>query len=391
MALASSPARSGAFSFGAIGDRLGRKWVLVGTISLMGAASTLVGALPTYASIGIWAPILLVVLRLLQGFGAGAEQAGTTVLMSEYAPVRSRGFYSAIPFIGIQGGTVLASGIFVLLARVDENTLLAWVWRLPFLASLLLVVIALFIRARLRETPAFVELEQRNQISDHPIREIFGHSLGTVFRGIGLRMAENGGSYLFQGLAVAYIATSAVGLGRGYGALGVAIGSIGAMVTNPLASWLSDRFGRIPVYRTGSVFMMLYAFPCWYALSLGIGWHSVTAIAFGIAFAVGTMLGPQCALLPELFGSRHRYLGVAASREISAVLAGGIAGVVGALLLDLFDNSWVPLAIYTLLLAVITTVTTLFTPETKGRDLLALADAVDEQHDAGLAARGSPA
>lgn len=369
----------GGLFFGTIGDRLGRKWVLVVTIMLMGGSSTLVGVLPTYASIGVWAPILLVVLRLLQGFGAGAEQAGTTVLMSEYAPVRSRGFYAALPFIGIQGGTVLASGIFVLLSRVPEDTLLSWVWRIPFLASIVLIAIALVIRLKLQETPAFRVLEKRDQIGDHPIREVFGHSFGTVLRGIGLRMAENGGSYLFQGLAVAFITTSAVGVDEGYGALGVAVGSIGAMVTNPLAGWVSDRFGRIPVYRAGAVVMMVYAFPCWYLLSLGVGWVSVLAIAFGIAFAVGTMLGPQCALLPELFGSQHRYLGVAAAREISAVLAGGIAGVVGALLLNAFDNSWVPLGAYMFLLAAITAGTTLVTPETRGRDLLDRRDAVEEQ------------
>lgn len=369
----------GGLFFGTLGDRLGRKWVLVVTILLMGGASTLVGALPSYATIGIWAPILLVVLRLLQGFGAGAEQAGSTVLMAEYSPVRSRGFFSAIPFIGIQGGTLIASLVFIGLSRLSEGTLLAGVWRIPFLASFLLIALALFIRLRLRETPTFVELQQRDQITDHPIREVFGHSFGSVLRGIGLRMAENGGSYMFSTLAVAFITTSTVGLGKGTGALGVALGSILAMITNPLAGHLSDRFGRVKVYRAGAIFLLLYSLPAWYGLSRGVAWSSVLIMTVGIGVGIGTMLGPQCALLPEMFGARHRYLGVAAAREISGLLAGGLAGVLGALLLKEFSNSWVPVGIYMFVLAAITSATTFITPETQGRDLMAREDAIEER------------
>jgi MHS family metabolite:H+ symporter-like MFS transporter len=183
----------GGLFFGTIGDKLGRKWVLVITILLMGGASTLVGLLPTYQTIGIWAPILLVFLRLCQGFGAGAEQAGSTVLMAEYAPIRRRGFYAALPFIGIQGGTLLAAMVFVYLGGIPEDVLLGGAWRIPFLASILLIVVALFIRMRLRESPTFIVLEKHEQISEHPLREIFGRSLGSVLRGLGLRMARTAG------------------------------------------------------------------------------------------------------------------------------------------------------------------------------------------------------
>ncbi len=373
----------GGLFFGVIGDRLGRKRVLVITILLMGGSSTLVGALPTFSSVGLLAPILLVILRLLQGFGAGAEQAGSTVLMSEYAPVERRGFFSAIPFIGIQGGTLLASLVFIGLARVSEDTVLGGLWRIPFLASAVLIALGLFIRVKLSETPTFVELEENEQISEHPIREVFGHSLGTVLRGIGLRMAENGGSYMFSTLAVAFITTSTVGLGRGVGSLGVAIGSILAMISNPLAGRISDRFGRVPVYRAGAIFLLLYSLPAWYGLSRGVAWSSVVIIAVGIGVGIGTMLGPQCALLPELFGAQHRYLGVAAAREISGLIAGGLAGVLGALLLRQFSDSWVPVGIYMLVLAAITTLATFLTPETRGRDLSATEDAVDDPDLAG--------
>ena len=167
----------GGLFFGTIGDKLGRKWVLVVTILLMGGSSTLVGALPTYETIGVWAPILLVFLRLCQGFGAGAEQAGATVLMAEYSPVKRRGFFAALPFIGIQAGTLLAAGVFAYLGTLPEDVLLGWAWRIPFLASILLILVALFIRMRLQESPTFIELEKHEQIAEHPLREIFGHSL----------------------------------------------------------------------------------------------------------------------------------------------------------------------------------------------------------------------
>ena len=376
----------GGMFFGTYGDKLGRKWVLVATILLMGGASTLVGALPTYHTIGIWAPILLVFLRLCQGFGAGAEQAGSTVLMAEYAPIKRRGFYAALPFIGIQGGTLLAAMVFVYLGTIPEDVLLGWVWRIPFLASILLILIALFIRMKLRESPTFVVLEEHEQISEHPMREIFGRSIASVLRGIGLRMAENGGSYLFNSLAVAY-ATGTIGVSRSIGPIAVAVGSLIGMVSVPFTGHLSDRFGRVPVYRFGAIVMVLLAFPGWWLISLGHAWLVIVVIAVSIGIGVNSMLGPQCALLPELFGNQHRYLGVAVSREFSAVIAGGLAGVLGAILIAAYHGSWVPLGIYTFVLAIITFGTTFITPETQGRDLTRIEDALDEVRAGELVSR----
>ena len=368
----------GGLFFGTLGDRLGRKWVLVVTIGLMGGATTLIGALPTYDQIGIWAPILLTVLRLAQGFGAGAEQAGATVLMAEYAPVKRRGFFSALPFIGIQLGTLLAGLVFSLMSLLPDEVFFVWAWRIPFLASFLLILVALFIRLRLRETPTFVELEKHDQISQRPIREIFTKGLPGVTVGVALRMAENGGSYMFQTLALAFVAGNflASPVDRGIAAWGVTIGALIAIFVLPLTGHLSDRFGRRIVYRTGAVLMLVYAFPAWWLLSLGDPVTVVAVIALGVGIAVNTMLGPQCAMLPELFGNRHRYLGVAMAREISAVLAGGLAGVLGAYLLAVSDGDWLLPAIYMATLALITTASTFLVPETRARDLLRLDDAV---------------
>ncbi|MGM1030273.1 MAG: MFS transporter [Actinomycetota bacterium] len=377
----------GGLFFGTLGDRLGRKWVLVVTILLMGGATTLIGALPTFDQIGIWAPILLTVLRLAQGFGAGAEQAGATVLMAEYSPVRRRGFFSALPFIGIQLGTLLAALVFSLMSLLPDEVFFGWAWRIPFLASFVLILLALFIRLRLKETPTFVELEKHEQVASRPIREIFTKGLAGVTVGVGLRMAENGGSYMFQTLALAFVAGSFLAnpVDRGVATWGVTIGSLIAMLVLPLTGHLSDRFGRRIVYRAGAVLMLVYAFPAWWLLSQGDPVTVVIVIALGIGIAVNTMLGPQCAMLPELFGNRHRYLGVAMAREISAVLAGGLAGVLGAYLLAVSDGDWLLPAIYMAALALITTASTFLVPETRGRDLLRLEDAVnvstDEGHD----------
>ncbi|WGD36328.1 MFS transporter [Lysinibacter sp. HNR] len=367
----------GGIFFGAMGDKLGRKWVLITTIALMGGASTLVGLLPTYEQIGIWAPTLLVLLRLLQGFGAGAEQAGATVLMAEYAPVRRRGFFSALPFIGIQAGTLLASGVFVYLGTLPTEVLLAGVWRVPFIASVLLIGLAVLIRIRLKESPTFIELEKQEQISKNPLREVFSASFPNVLRGIGLRMGENGGSYIFSTLAVSYI-VGTIGVDASIGPLAVAIGSLVGMVSVPYAGHISDRFGRIRVYRFGALFLLLLTFPGWWLLSLGNPVVAVVVIAVAIGFGVNTMLGAQCAQLPELFGNRHRYVGVAMSRELSAVLAGGIAPVLGAWLIQTSSGSWWPIAIYVFILAAISFGTTFITPETRSRDLTLTTDASED-------------
>jgi MFS transporter, MHS family, metabolite:H+ symporter len=364
----------GGLFFGTMGDKLGRKWILTMTIAIMGLSSTFVGLLPTAATIGIWAPIALVGLRLLQGFGAGAEQAGATVLMAEYSPPPRRGFFSALPFVGIQAGTLLAAAVWALLGLVPDEILFGWLWRVPFLASVFLIALAVFIRLRLKESPTFVELEKHEQVAEHPLPELFRSARRQVWRGIGLRMAENGGSYLFSTLSITFVTSSAVGLGKSIGPLAVAVASAVGILTVPIAGAVSDRFGRIPVYRAGAILITLLALPAWFLLSLGNPVLVVVVVVLGVGFGVNTMLGAQCAMLPELFGNRHRYIGVAVSREFSAVIAGGIAPLLGVWFLSMTDYSWWPLGLYTLVLGVITIVTTFLTPETRGRDLNVIDD-----------------
>ena len=360
----------GGLVFGTLGDRIGRKWVLMATVGLMGGASTAIGLLPTHEQLGAtwgWlAPVLLILLRVCQGFGAGAEQAGATVLMAEYSPRRRRGFLASLPFIGIQGGTLMAASVFALITLAPHEILFGWLWRVPFLASVFLIATALYIRSRLAESPTFVKLEKKEQAVVRPLA-VLKASRRNIALGIGLRMAENGGSYIFSTLAVSFVAL--IGVKTTFGPIAVATASLIGMFTVPLAGRLSDRIGRLKVYRMGAGFLLVMAFPAWYLLSLGNPVIAVIVIALSIGFGVNGMLGPQCSLLPELFGAQHRYLGVAMSREFSALIAGGIAPLVGAWLLSISNNSWLPIAIYVFTLALITFTTSFFVPETVHRDL----------------------
>jgi MHS family metabolite:H+ symporter-like MFS transporter len=369
----------GGLFFGAMGDKLGRKTVLIITIALMGGSTTLIGVLPTGEAIGFWAPVLLVILRVLQGFGAGAEQAGATTLMAEYSPVRRRGYFSALPFVGIMLGTIIASVVFFLLGLVDAKIVHDWLWRIPFLASIVLIGLALFIRLRLRESPTFITLEKQEQIAKTPLRDAFRLSGRTILRGIGLRMAENGGSAIWQTLAVSFI-THVVHVEPWVGPLAIALGAGLGLVVIPLAGALSDRFGRMRIYRIGSIIQLVLAIPAWWLLSQGNPALVIPVLAISYCFGVNVMLGAQCAALPELFGNQRRYIGVAVSREFSAVIAGGIAPFIGALLLGIFSSSWLPLAIYVIVLSAITLWATLVTPETRARDLNLLQDAIDDSH-----------
>ncbi|HKR40978.1 MAG TPA: MFS transporter [Paraburkholderia sp.] len=375
----------GGVVFGTLGDRYGRKFVLMATILLMGMASTLIGLLPTYASAGIWAPILLVGCRLLQGLGAGAEQAGAAVLMAEYAPAKRRGYFAALPFMGVLLGTVMAAAIYFALVRVDDISR-SWLWRVPFLLSVVIIAVAIWIRLKLKESPSFARLEARQQVNDSPLKHLVKHSRPTLLKVIGLRMAENGGSSIYQSLAISYMAT-ATGLNGPIGPVALLLAGVSGAIVIPVAGMLSDRFGRVPVYRAFAVYQLVLAFPTWWVLSLGNAAASITMLCIALAGVWG-MFATQGALLPELFGAQHRYAGVAVGREVSAVIAGGVAPLIGASIIawatahwggtDGRILAWVPLAAYVATLSLIGVVTTFYTPETRGRDLDDLRDAADD-------------
>lgn len=367
----------GGLIFGYIGDRFGRKQVLLLTVGLMGGASFAIGLLPTYSQAGMVGAILLVILRIVQGLGAGAEQAGATTLISEVAPRKRRGFFAALPFVGIQIGTLLGAGTFALLGLARPEVLEGWLWRLPFLASVVLIAVAIYIRLKLKETPVFQELEKHKNVTKNPLGVLWRTSKKNVLIGIGLRMGENGNSTIYSTLLVGFMAAKG-GIFEGdkfIGPIGLLIAAGFSAVMVITFGALSDRVGRIKVYRYGALFQLVFAFPAFYLISLGNVTLVWIVMSVGIALGVQSMLGPQCAMLPELFGATHRFTGVAMSREISAVFAGGIAPFVGGVLLAVTNQSWMVLAGYSLVLAAISFATTFVAPETVGRDLNLVEDA----------------
>ncbi len=306
----------GGIVFGHLGDRLGRKIILIISIALMGGSSMLIGLLPTYDVAGIWGAIRLVTLRIFQGLGAGAEQAGATVLISEFAPAKRRGFFASLPFVGIQIGTLLGAGTFALLGLAPRDMLLGWLWRVPFLLGFVLIIVALVIRMKLKESPAFEALEEAEAHREAPVKQSVGQAMATskknILIGIGLRMGENGNSSIYSALLLAFVATMpAFAQQKLIGTWGAVVAAAVSCFTVVLFGALSDRFGRVKVYRYGALFTALFAFPGFYLLTLGQVWLVLLVMAIGIGIGVQSMLGPQCAQLPELFGNAHRYTGVA--------------------------------------------------------------------------------
>jgi len=370
----------GGIFFGALGDRVGRKTVLLLTVTLMGVASSGIGLIPTYRTIGVWAPILLVLMRMLQGFGAGAEQAGAAVMMTEYAPEGQRGFYAALPFLGVQVGTVLAGVIYFTMVAQADNITQTGLWRVPFLGSALILGVALYMRLKLKESPAFARMKEEQKSESVPLSQTIRTSWRTILAGFGLRMSENGSSSIYQVLAISYLVHT-VGLSSRWGTLALIGAAVVGAVTIPIAGILSDRLGRVPVYRGFAILQALSAFPVWYCFSLGNPMLSMMALALALGVASWGMFGTQGALLPEMFGARHRYTAVSLTREVSAVMAGGVTPMVGQFLITVIQAwhigganggriAWIPLAAYVLFLAVITIATTFFIPEPRNRSLL---------------------
>ena len=370
----------GGLFFGSLGDRKGRKLVLLLTIGLMGLATTLIGLLPT-GSIGA---VLLVVLRLLQGFGAGAEQSGAATLMAELAPPKRRGFYSALPFIGVFSGLALATITFrVMQALLTQEEILAWGWRLPFLASVVLIVMAIWIRLKLKESPVFKQLAESRNVIQSPMRSVLRGARKPLLAASLMRLAETGCSTLYTTVSIAFLTGFAIKHsadgGANYGTIGtnaVLWASIVSIITTPLFGALSDRVGRLMVYRAGAIFTALWAFPAWWMIDTGNPTLVAIATVGGFAIGANSMLGAQCAHFTELFGNRYRYSGVALSREVGAMLSGGLVPILGIFLVGIAGGAYWVLAAYTVVLAVLTLVGTLLSTETRGRNLTDLADAI---------------
>jgi metabolite-proton symporter len=353
----------GGLIFGHFGDRFGRKSLLVVSLLLMGAATFLIGCLPTYEGVGAAAPILLTTLRLVQGFALGGEWGGAVLIVSEHGEASRRGFWASWPQAGAPGGNLLATGVLAALAAwQSDEAFLAWGWRVPFLLSGVLVFIGLWIRLTISESPIFQQAEPEQA---PPIVGVLRHHWRDVLTAIGARMAENISFYLITVFVITY--AKSTGIDNSTVLNAVLISSAIHFVTIPMWGALSDRIGRRPIYLAGAAGAGVWIFAFFPLIDTGNFLAITLAVTVGLLFH-GMMYGPQAAFFAELFGTRMRYTGVSIGAQLSAIVAGALAPIIAVTLLRDFGSS-VPISVYLAAASVITLVAVYAAKETQGRDL----------------------
>ncbi|PEZ82964.1 MFS transporter [Bacillus sp. AFS017274] len=335
----------GGVIFSHIGDRIGRKKTLVLTLSLMGVATFGMGLLPTYQAVGIWAPILLITLRLVQGLGIGGEWGGALLLAVEYAPAEKRGLFGAIPQMGVTIGMLLGTVALSIMTQLPESAFMTWGWRLPFIFSALLVFFGLWIRKGIDETPSFKKVKESGEVPKLPIVETLKNYWREVLIAVGAKVVETAPFYIFSTFVVSY-ATSNLGFSRTATLTAVMIATIITTILIPFMGKLSDTIGRKKLFIGGTVGMALFAFPYFWLLQQ----KSVLLLIVATVIGLGVIWAPITAVLgtmfSEIFDAKIRYTGITLGYQIGAALAGGTAPLVATALLNRFNNSYVPVAIY---------------------------------------------
>ena len=339
----------GGVLFGHFGDRLGRKKTLVIALLLMGIATTLVGLLPTYSTIGIWAAVALFVLRICQGLAVGGQWGGAMLLATEYAPPDKRGFYGSFAQVGVPIGLVLGNAFFLILTAVmSPEAFEAWGWRLPFLASIVLIGLAMYIQLRLEDTPAFRRLQERQQEAQEeegdearqrsPVLEVIRQHPKQILLAAGAFFVVNGAFYVMITGMLDY-GTRDLGLSRSAMLTAVLISSVAQILMLPAWSILSDRVGRRPVYLAGAVLLGLWSFPLFWLVDTRNIVLITAALLLGQLF-LSMMYGPQAALFSEMFSRQVRYSGASIGYQLAAVFAGGLAPIIMVWLLDTTGTSF---------------------------------------------------
>lgn len=365
----------GALVFGHYGDRLGRKKLLVLSLLMMGGATFAIGLLPTHATVGVAAPVLLTVLRLVQGFALGGEWGGAVLLVSEHGDAKRRGFWASWPQTGAPAGQLLATGVLsALTALMSDASFEAWGWRIPFLLSGVLVIIGLWIRLSVDESPLFkaalVRAEERRAASGAaekmPVVAVLRYHWRDVLIAMGARMAENISYYVITAFILVY-ATTTADLSKQTALNAVLIASAIHFAVIPLWGALSDRVGRRPVYLVGAVGVGLWMFPFFALIDSRSFWSLLLAVTVGLFFH-GAMYAPQAAFFSELFATRMRYSGASIGAQFSSVAAGAPAPLIATALLADYDSS-TPIALYVIAAALITVLAVVCAKETRHRDL----------------------
>jgi MFS transporter, MHS family, shikimate and dehydroshikimate transport protein len=353
--------------FGHFGDRLGRKSMLVLTLFIMGVSTFCIGLLPTYASIGVLAPILLILLRIVQGIGLGGEWGGASLMVLEHAPADKRGFYASFVQIGFPIGLVLATLVFGFVSKLPDADFNNYGWRIPFLISIVLLAIGIFVRSRVPETPVFEALKARGGLSKNPVAEVVSHNGKTFLIAVGLKLSEVSWVYLLSVFVVGY-ATTKLSLPKSMMLDAVMYAALLELVSLPLFGLLADRIGRRPLYILGALFTMAFAFPLFWMLDTKSTAMIFAAIMIAMNFGHGMMFGPESCYFPELFGPSVRYSGASFGFQLSAAIGGGFAPIIATAMVGYLGGT-AGVSIMMIVLGLITLAAALAAPETKGGSL----------------------
>ncbi|HVB21184.1 MAG TPA: MFS transporter [Ktedonobacteraceae bacterium] len=319
--------------FGHLGDRIGRKSTLIATLLLMGISTLIIGFLPGYTAIGIAAPLILVLLRLGQGLGVGGEWGGSVLLAMEYGHGRHRGFWASWPQMGVPIGLILSTVIVNIIQAAMGSSFLSWGWRIPFYISALLIVIGLYIRLRVMETPLFAQVKAQGLEARSPILEAFRHSTAEILLSAGARFTEQAPFYIFTVFVITY-GVDKLAVNRTLILNAITIAAVVELFTIPLFGSLSDRFGRRIWYLIGCVLMAVFAFPYFLLMNSGSAGLFILAVVLSLAVFHAWVYGPQAALIAERFGTRSRYSGASLGYQLAAPFAGGLAPIIALLLLN---------------------------------------------------------
>ena len=352
----------GGVIFGHFGDKLGRKSMLVMTLMIMGAATVLIGCIPTYAQIGIWAPILLLILRVAQGIGLGGEWGGAVLMAFEYAPKEKRGLYASIPQIGLALGLCLASGTIALLTYVlTDAQFMTWGWRVAFILSMGLVGVGMYIRLNVMESPEFAKVKESGEEVKLPIKEVLTKSPGNVLAGMGARYIDGVFFNIFGVFSITYLTTT-LKIAKTDALMGVMAAAMVMVVTIPLFGWLSDKVGRTRIYFWCSLLTGLSAFAGFWFMktsggSIGIIWLAII-IPFGVFYA--SVYGPEAALFSELFDAKVRYTGISFVYQFSGIFASGITPLIATYLLKKGGGEPWLIASYVMFAAIVSAISALW-------------------------------
>lgn len=358
----------GGIVFGHYGDRIGRKSILLVTLMLMGIATTLIGLLPTYAQIGIWAPIALVTLRFLQGFALGGESIGALLLTVEGSPQGRRGFYGSLVYAAGPFSIVMATLAVSLVARLPEDELFSWGWRIPFVVSIVLVAIGVYVRLKVEESASFAKIAASRQVARIPMLEVFRNYRRPTLITLLVSLAETSFFYLTAIFAMSY-GIKTLGMTRTTLTDAVLFANCLAFFAVPLFGALSDRIGRKPVFIAGIVATMLYIYPFFLLMGTTDPFLVTLAIVLAAGLIHPLMFGPEGSFFAEQFDTRVRFSGVSFGKQVGTVLGGGVAPLIASALLLRYDNSFVPIVVYFLLMATVALVAAFAAKETRNERL----------------------